>query len=73
MYHLRKRASGRVQGGRWTATTRDGEETFELVIFSSCKVEERPPYLGGMRAGVRAAIWKRLDRRSVKILIGGKV
>jgi hypothetical protein len=30
--------------------TDGGEETFELVVFSRYKVEERAPYLGETRA-----------------------
>lgn len=54
-------------------TTDGGEETFELVIFSSYKVEERAPYLGETRAWIGEATWKRLDRGSVEALVGGKV
>jgi hypothetical protein len=54
-------------------STDGGEETFELVVFSSYKVEERAPYLGETRARIGAATWKRLDRASVEVLVGGKV
>jgi hypothetical protein len=46
---------------------------FELVVFSSYKVEKRAPYLGETRAWIRNATWKRLDRASVEVLVGGKV
>jgi hypothetical protein len=50
-----------------------GAETFELVVFSSYKVEERAPYLGETRARIGAATWKRLDRATVEVLVGEKV
>ncbi len=50
-----------------------GAETFELVVFSSYEVDERAPYPGETRARIGAAIWKRLDRATVKVLVGGKV
>ena len=35
----------------WPKEATDGaEETFELVVFSSCEVVERAPYLGERRA-----------------------
>ena len=54
-------------------STGGGAETFELVVFSSYEVEERAPYLGEMRARIGGATWKRLDRTSVEVLVGGKV
>jgi hypothetical protein len=54
-------------------STDSGEETFELVVFSSYKVEERAPYLGETKAWIGEAIWKRLDRATVEALVGGKV
>jgi hypothetical protein len=36
-------------------STDGGEETFELVVFSSYKVEERAPYLGETRARIGGA------------------
>jgi hypothetical protein len=54
-------------------STDGGEETFELVAFSSYKVEERVPYLGETRAWVGDATWKHLDRATVEVLVGGKV
>ena len=54
-------------------STDGGEETFELVVFSSFKVEERAPYPGESRAWIGDATWKRLDRATVETLVGGKV
>jgi hypothetical protein len=54
-------------------TTEGGAETFELVVFSSYKVEERAPYLGETRARIGEPAWKPLDRTSVEVLVGGKV
>jgi len=54
-------------------STNGGEETFELVVFSSYEVIERAPYLGESRAWIRDATWKTLDRASVAILVGGEV
>jgi hypothetical protein len=50
-----------------------GAETFDLVIFSSYKVIERAPYLGETRAWIGEPTWKRLNRNTVEILVGGKV
>lgn len=47
-----------------------GEETFELVVFSSYEIEERAPYLGETRAKIGAATWKSLDRLTVELLVG---
>jgi hypothetical protein len=58
----------------WPKQAMDGgEETFELVVFSSYKVEERAPYLGETRPWIGDATWKRLDRASVEVLVGRKV
>jgi hypothetical protein len=54
-------------------STNGGEESFELVVFSSYEVVERAPYLGETRAWIGDATWKRLDRASVEVLLGGKV
>jgi hypothetical protein len=54
-------------------STGRGEETFELIVFSSYKVEERAPYLGETKAWIGDATWKRLDRASVEVLMGGKM
>ena len=58
----------------WPKESTDGRaETFELVVFSSYKVEERAPYLGETRARIGGATWKGLDRATVESLEGGKV
>jgi hypothetical protein len=58
----------------WPKQAMDGrEETFELVVFSSYKVEERAPYLGETRAWIGDATWKILDRASMEVLVGEKV
>jgi hypothetical protein len=54
-------------------STGRGEETFELVVFSSYEVIERAPYLGETRAWIGEQTWKPLDRASVAILVGGKM
>ena len=55
----------------WPKESSDGrDETFELVVFSSYKVEERAPYLGETRAWIGDATWKRLDRATVEVLVG---
>jgi hypothetical protein len=58
----------------WPKETTDvEEETFDLVVFSSYEVAERPPYLGEKRAWIGDATWKLLDRATVEALVGGKV
>ena len=57
----------------WPEGTTEGQETFELVVFSSYEVVERAPYLGETRAWIADATWKRLDRPTVEALVGGKV
>ena len=54
-------------------STDGGEEVFELVVFSGYEVEERAPYLGETRARIGDATWKRLDRTTVEVLVGGEV
>ncbi len=54
-------------------STDGGEETFDLVVFTSYEVTERAPYLGEARAWSGDATWKALDRISVEALVGGKV
>jgi hypothetical protein len=54
-------------------STDGGEETFELVVFSSYEVTEGAPYLGETRARVGDAMWKPLDHTTVEVLVGGKV
>ena len=57
----------------WPEESTEGQETFELVVFASYEVTERAPYLGEMREWIGDATWKRLDRSTVEILVGGKV
>jgi hypothetical protein len=57
----------------WPEESTDVEETFEVVVFSSYEVVERTPYLGQSRAWIGDATWKRLDRATVEVLVGGKV
>ncbi len=57
----------------WPEASTCGAETFELVAYSSYEVEERAPYLGEMRARIGGATWKRLDRATVEVLVGGKM
>jgi hypothetical protein len=57
----------------WPEETTEGNETFELVVFSSHEVVERAPYLGETRAWIGDATWKRLDCATVEMLVGGKV
>ena len=54
-------------------STTGGEETFDLVAFSSYEVVERAPYLGESRACIGNATWKPLDRASVEVLVRDKV
>ena len=54
-------------------STNGGEETFELVVFSSYEVIERAPYLGETRTSIGDATWKTLDRTTVEALVGRKV
>jgi hypothetical protein len=57
----------------WPEESTEGQETFELVVFSSYEVVERAPYLGETRAWVGDATWKPLDRASVEVWVGGNV
>ena len=57
----------------WPEESTEGQETFELIVFSSYEVVEKAPYLGETRAWVGDATWKPLDRASVEVLVGGKV
>ena len=58
----------------WPKEATDGvEESFELVVFSSYEIVERAPYLGETRARIGDATWKRLDRTTVEVLVGGEV
>jgi hypothetical protein len=53
-------------------STDEGEETFDLVVFTSYEVTERAPYLGQTKAWLEEPTWKPLDRASVEVLVGGK-
>jgi hypothetical protein len=57
----------------WPEESTEGQETFELVVFSSYEVVERAPYLGETRAWIGDATWKTLDRTAVEVLVGEKV
>lgn len=58
----------------WPKQAMDAEEeTFELVVFSSYKMEERAPYLGETRAWIEDATWKKLDHATVEVLVDRKV
>jgi hypothetical protein len=57
----------------WPEESTEGQETFELVVFSSYKVEERAPYLGETSAWIGEPTWKPLNRASVDVLVGGEV
>jgi hypothetical protein len=56
----------------WPEESTEGQESFELVVFSSYEVTERAPYLGETRAWIGGATWKQLDRASVEVLVGEK-
>jgi hypothetical protein len=58
----------------WPKESTDaGEETFELVVFSSYEVVERAPYLGETRAWIGDATWKTLERTAVELVVGENV
>jgi hypothetical protein len=57
----------------WPKESTEGQETFELVVFSSYEVVERAPYLRETRAWIGEPTWKTLDRATVEVLVGGKV
>ena len=57
----------------WAEECTEGQETFELVVFSSYEVVERAPYLGETRAWIGDATWKTLDRTAVEVMVGEKV
>jgi hypothetical protein len=57
----------------WPEETTEGQETCELVVFSSYEVAESAPYLGETRAWIGDATWKRLDPATVEVLVGEKV
>jgi len=56
----------------WPKESKDeGEEVFELVVYSSYEVAERAAYLGERRAWTGEPTWKPLDRASVESLVRG--
>ena len=57
----------------WPQESTEGQETFDLVVFSSYKLEERVPYLGERRAWIGDATRRSLDRATVEVSVGGKV
>jgi hypothetical protein len=57
----------------WPEEPTEGQETFELVVFSSYEVVEWAPYLGETRAWIGDATWKTLDRTAVELVVGEKV
>jgi hypothetical protein len=57
----------------WPEESTEGDETFELVVFSSYEVVESAPYLGETRARIGDATWKTLDRTAVELMVGGKI
>ena len=57
----------------WPEETTEGQETLELVVFSSYEVTDRAPYLAETRAWIGDATWRPLDRASVEVLVGGRV
>ena len=58
----------------WPEESTDrGEETFELVDFSSYEVTERAPYVGETRTWIEEPTWKPLDHATLEVLVGGKV
>jgi len=54
----------------WPEESTQGQESFELVVFSSYKVTERAPYLGETRAWIGGATWQPLDRATIGVLVG---
>jgi len=54
----------------WPEESTEGQEAFELVVFSSYEVKEMAPYLGERRAWIGDATWKPLERTSVEVLVG---
>jgi hypothetical protein len=57
----------------WPEESTEGDETFELVVFSSYEVVDRAPCLGETRAWIGEPTWKTLDRASVELLVGESV
>jgi len=54
-------------------TTSGGEETFELVVFSSYEIEALISHKYDALSRIRGATWKGLDRATVGALVEGKV
>ena len=50
----------------WPEESTQGQESFELVVFSSYEVVERVPYLGETRAWIGEPTRKPLDRATVR-------
>ena len=57
----------------WPEESTEGQESFELVVFSSYELTQRTPYLGETRAWIGDPTWKTLDRTAVELLVSGKV
>jgi hypothetical protein len=57
----------------WPKESSEGQETFDLVVFSIYEVSERAPYLGETRTWIGEPSWKSLDRATVEVLVGGKL
>jgi hypothetical protein len=57
----------------WPEESTEGEETFELVVFSSYEVVERAPYIEETRAWIGDATWKTLDCTAVELMVDGNV
>ena len=57
----------------WPKESSEGQETFDLVVFSIYEVSERAPYFGETRTWIGEPSWKPLDRASVEVLVGGKL
>jgi len=57
----------------WPKQSSEGQETFDLVVFSIYEVSERAPYLGETRAWIGEPTWKPLDHATVEVLVGGKL
>src|SRR5918998_3108021 len=54
----------------WPEESTEGQESFELVVFSSYELTQRTPYLGETRAWIGDPTWKTLDRTAVELLVG---
>jgi hypothetical protein len=57
----------------WPEESTEGQETFDLVVFSSYEVIARAPYLRETRTWIGDATWKPLERTTVEALVGRKV